>query len=118
MIIVTVYLVKLMGEVFGREFVDEKKKLKYSLMVFVSTYLIRAILFWSIRKFKNAQQFMWQTYPLTTELIYVITQLIYDILPQLLILHQHHTSFSEEDEQFTSQLMSTENTSLISREQS
>lgn len=118
MIIVTVYLVKLMGEVFGREFVDEKKKLKYCLIVFVSTYLIRAILFWSIRKFTNAQQFMWQTYPLTTELIYVITQLIYDILPQLLILHQHHTSFSEEDEQFTSQLMSTENTSLISREQS
>ena len=60
---------------------------------------------------------MWENYPLTTELIYIVTQLTYDILPQLLILQQHYTSFSEEDTQFTSQLMSTEDTSLISREQ-
>jgi hypothetical protein len=97
MLVVTAYLLHLMKKIFGDEFVDEENQLKWSLGVFLSTYFIRTVLKTLTITLNNTFVNMKDSEPIIVEGMIVCCQLMYDVLPALLIFNQHHRTFKDED---------------------
>lgn len=91
---------KLVGEVssrFGVSFMDEKNQLRCALGVFLSTYLLRSVIKGVTVVFSETYSTVQSNNALIIEASITFVQLIYDVLPLLIIVHQHHSAFAQQE---------------------
>ena len=101
----TVLLLKMINEIFGSDFVDEKFQFKISLLVFVSTYSLHCLIYSLAKSLPEIYAWMWTNRPFITECLFIFVQLIYDVLPLTMIFRQHHNHFKTEDMDSTTFIM-------------
>ena len=97
--------VRISQELFLHDFCEEEERLKYALVVFLGTYLLRACLYSLVIFWDSVWRKMWTEVPILTEALFTGSQLIYDIWPIILIMKQHHSTFKNEERYETSLVM-------------
>lgn len=80
----------------GISFMDEKNQLRCSLGVFLFTYFLRSLLKGLTIVCSQIWGDVWQQ-PLVGYAMSCFVQILYDVLPLLIISHQHHTAFKQEE---------------------
>ena len=117
MLYFTLKFTKLVGEVserFGVSFMDEKNQLRCALGVFLSTYFLRSVIKGITVVFNKNYTNVRSNNELFIETGITFVQIIYDVLPLIIIVHQHHSAFTEQDRGPTSTTYTREYTAIKS----
>ena len=80
------------------------------MFVFDLTYLIRAGFLVFLRLDSDLYIRLWSEKPFLIATCYIVVQMLYDVVPLVLIFKQHYDNFGREDDRTTEMLLRTTHT--------
>lgn len=106
MALITCWFIQISNQLFHSEYDDEKRYFLKTLLVFLGTYILRAIWLLLLLIYFDVYKRSWTKLPNLTFFIEISMHLCYDVFPIFMILRQHHRTFQHEESHQTQVIMS------------
>ena len=107
LLVETIAFLRLSKRVFEGEFEEEQRFFKHSLIVFLSTYLVRSGILLIIIFEWGTYEGWYESMPIFAATCQCFVHLIYDALPIMHLMLRHHRTFKDEDKEVTTVVMSS-----------